>query len=447
MSIDLAKNKDLAVNVQQEPMSSNNSSVSSLCHDSRSNLHDCLALGAFEYGLPYLKIRTVEADAAMSTVNTQSSTPAASSLNKISVVAEDNFVQLDVPSEIHRLPLLLRILSQSRPLSSIQSLGDLLLLQKEDTSKDLSSMNDDPLLDDIVARLEDRAAIYAASERVQMVSCHLAPAACQRLSKLPPLSKRKSRAHSIPSESTSYDTTQLEVVAENLLHSSDTGSKKQRRLSLTKQSSANVKSDFEEEESDEGENDDDLRGRRTGELDDSDCDPKAEYTVLTSTENKKRRRARSAMNTRALSLSNVSEDSPEYTVLKVLHELITLTVSSLQQQDGYEKPMDKDYSKNERTALAQANHMTFQKIGSLPLPKLDDSILAQPERRVKSVGSPSSSGHAITSTPADLASTVVALMHYATVLQHRYVAVCYRLYPYDDFQSKMSHCLYPHFPY
>jgi hypothetical protein len=411
-------------------MSLNDLSVTSLWHDEKSNLHDCLALGALEYGLPYRKILTVEADSASSTVNSSQSTQVDSSLKKISVVAEDkNVVHTEKLSEIHRLPLLLRILSQSRPLSSIPSFGVVLPLQKDDTPElELTPTSDDPLLDDIVARLEDRAAIYAAAERVQMVSCHIAPAACRRLSKLPPLSRRKSRPHATPSESSSYDTTQLEVVTQDLLHSSDSGSKKQRRLSLTKQTSADTQGDFEEQDSEgdeDGDDDDILRGRRTENFDDSYCDPRTGATILTCTGIKKRKLTRPAMNTRALSISNVSEDSPEYNVLKVLHELISLTILSLQKEDGYEKLIDKEDSKNERT-MTQANDLTFQRIGSLTLPKMDDSILAQPVRPVKYVANSSSSGNAmITLSSADLASTVVALMHNAPVLQHRHVAVCY----------------------
>ena len=430
MSIEYTKDSGVAVNEIEAVMSSKDSLESLWQQNDMCNLHDCLSLGAFEYGLPYLKIRPAETN------------PDGGRLNSLVVRTEDDAVHTDSLAEIHRLPLLLRLLSQSRPLSSVQSLEEVLCIQEDDSSRNedmVASNSEDPLLDDVVARLEDRAALYAAVERVQMVSCHLAPAACHRLSKLSPLSKRNRREHAASSNANTnnvYDTTELEVVAQDIMHSSVVGSKKQRRSSLTKQYPS-TNEDFEDqgEEYDFRDDDDDLHGRRIEEPDDSEHNLKAEAIASTSIVNKKRKRCRPGMSTQALSISSVSEDSPEYNVLKTLHELISLTIASLKQDDGNDKMVEKEDIKNERTAMVQTND-TFlpPNCGSLPLSKMDDSILAQPARRAKSVETSSSVGGTIglMSSFVDLSSTVVALMHHAPVLQHRHVAVCYVLFVCDD---------------
>jgi hypothetical protein len=84
--------------------------------------------------------------------------------------------------EIRRLPLLLRILSASQPLSSIPSI-----------TQDTKSVEGttDPLVDDVVSRIEDVAATYSEAEGVDALTSHHAPSICRKISRLSPLKREK----------------------------------------------------------------------------------------------------------------------------------------------------------------------------------------------------------------------------------------------------------------
>jgi hypothetical protein len=77
--------------------------------------------------------------------------------------------------ERERLPILLRILSGARPLSSIPVVT---FTDQQETDNDL-----DVLLETAVQRLEDCAATYTAAEGLEVVACHLAPAICRKVIK------------------------------------------------------------------------------------------------------------------------------------------------------------------------------------------------------------------------------------------------------------------------
>ena len=84
--------------------------------------------------------------------------------------------------EIRHLPLLLRILSASQPLSSIPSIIEQHTESVEGT---------DPLVDEVVSRLEDVAATYSAAEGVDALTSYHAPSICRKISRLPPLKRQK----------------------------------------------------------------------------------------------------------------------------------------------------------------------------------------------------------------------------------------------------------------
>lgn len=300
--------------------------------DASPTLHDCLALGAVEIGL---KPSTV-----------------------------------DTPGEIHRLPLLLRLLSQARPLSAVPTLS---LMNAADSSTTAASDrrsvdNDDdaydPVIEQAVARMEDRAALHSAAEGVHVVACHLAPTICKRISRLPPLRKKKKL----------WDTTELEIVAQHPLGTSSTtnNNNKQRRQLPDSPAYATPGND---------DGDDELQYSDLDHSDEMDDGDNVEGVAAI----KSKKRKSSLIDPRAASFANASEDSPEFAVLKTLQELARLTVASLSTTT------------------------------TVSLSKIDDSTLAEAARQAESVGGAMVSG--------DLGSTVAALMHHAPVLRHKHVAV------------------------
>jgi hypothetical protein len=443
------------------------------------NLHDCLALGAMEYGLPYLKVpSTVDVPVDQHGFDTEdgmdqdrptTTTIQETSTNVVVVVVptEDHVVAptTTATAEIHCLPLLLRWLSQARPVSSLPSFNEMVPPPPQTAAEEYSSrVHGDPWLEDIVARLEDRAALYAAAESIQMVTCDLAPTVCHRIGQLSPLSLVRQHRHPhhhhrknvvLPAAAASslYDTTELQILAQNPLHVQPPhvgtgGGKKQRRLSLTLQHTSrndgmdhfNLPKRDDGGGGGDGDDDDNLHGvGRSGDVSDNDSDDLDTTTTHhlaaaagatavaqfsssnNNNRNKKRRRPKSSIDSRILSLSTASEDSPEYIVLKTLQELISLTVASLQQEDWLEGVLDQQNSYNETQTMEQEENDATLTNG-LSLSKMDDSILAQPARSSKAVANPGGSSMN-TSTFVDLASTLVSLMHYAPVLQHRHVAV------------------------
>lgn len=84
--------------------------------------------------------------------------------------------------EIRRLPLLLRILSASQPLSSIPS-----IIQG---SKSLEGTTD-PLVDAVVSRIEDVAATHSEAEGVDALTSFHASSICRKISRLSPLKREK----------------------------------------------------------------------------------------------------------------------------------------------------------------------------------------------------------------------------------------------------------------
>lgn len=92
--------------------------------------------------------------------------------------------QRNPKEEISRLPLFLRLLSASQPLAAIP-----VLLPNQVSRK--QEMSSDPLLDSVVSKLEDVAAMYSEAEGIDaLTACH-APNLTRRLSKVTPLKRKQ----------------------------------------------------------------------------------------------------------------------------------------------------------------------------------------------------------------------------------------------------------------
>ena len=164
-------------------------------------LHDCVALGQVEEGLFVSSSSTTTI--ASSNTNTNISINTTTATTNETTVTTNTVNPCD--EELQRLPILLRLLSSARPLSSVPKIaavvkkGTATIMEQDDEQQDeddeqqkqetnnTNEDTEDALIQRVVDRLEDRAAIYSAAEGVEVMACHLAPFLCKRLSKLPPL--------------------------------------------------------------------------------------------------------------------------------------------------------------------------------------------------------------------------------------------------------------------
>jgi hypothetical protein len=300
--------------------------------------------------------------------------------------------------EVRRLPLLLRLLSSSRPLSSIPTFP-LPPPDDEDEENDELSSDTDVIIQQAVNRLEDRAALYSAAEGVEVVACHLAPYVCRKISRLAPLQRtKKSKGASAKAGELEYEfgTQELSRLATNpvLSTASRSGSTGKRQ----KMSSEALQQREHTTSASDGISDD---------LDD-DEDMADASGDATASANNKRRRATSERES-VLGAGN-SEDSQEATVTKTLSELALLVVQSLQSTTTPRKEDDGGGGgEGEKSSLSLT---------------IEDSILAEP-RQGQGSGTAASIGSVGggAMVASDLGSMVVSLMHHAPVLRHRHVAV------------------------
>ena len=274
--------------------------------------------------------------------------------------------------EIQRLPTLLRLLSSARPLASIPSfdLGKEKATEGDAIGETGDEAEADDLLDDAVRRLENRASIYSVAEGVEVVSCHLAPAICRKISRLRPLKK---------AVGSGYDTKPLVEAAASQLRSSEVFPSKRRKLSSSELRIPQQQDGFTDlnaEESDEDAMEEDLAG---------------------SERDKRRRESVENQSVRLSSLQ--SEDSQEANVARILSELISLVVQSL-------KPPKEEEGEGGRSVILDWSI------------SMEDSILAEAAQKkalVDNVGG--------AMVESDLGASVVSLLHYAPVLRHDHVAV------------------------
>jgi hypothetical protein len=271
----------------------------------------------------------------------------------------------NVPDEeIQRLPFFLRVLSLTRPLSSIGILGD-----KEKEGGD----DRDPVVNQVVARLEHVVATYSVAEGVDVVTCHLAPSMSRKLSKLSPLQKLNEV----------WNTQALTAVAKH----PTTSRSKRRRSSVGQPISATNAAEYAE---------DGIQGS-SDEGSEEDVDEEEEATPTLEDITSKKRKLSTLQRRDSLGEGGHAEDSQEATVTKTLSELASLVASSLE-------PLRKDVDDSQEGGSK----------GQLSL-TIDDSILS--ER-----GTDEGVGGAMAGS--DLGSTVAAIMHHAPVLRSRHVAVC-----------------------
>ena len=376
------------------------------------SLHDSLALGEVELGL--------------------------------TTVAETAERQLE---EIHRLPVLLRLLSASRPLSSVPSFWD-------DGEKEKSNISgesgDEPtpdtpideLANQVVARLEDVSATYNVAEGVDVVACHLAPSICRNLSKIPPL-KRKRReslapiamvkqsgdpsllggssgpTHSTgPTSNDGWETQELMLVGANPRSSA---SVKRRRLS--KQPTSTTTTDpkaslsaVKEKSADSADElnlgGDDGDGSAGGILSEGGLGLSSEDEGNATGKIQSRRGSEHS----DAMVATGGVDSQEELVSKTLSDLTALVTMSLEPIKT-EDPQDTDNTTTANSNSNSSNVDSMIKKGRLLL-SVVDSALSEPFRAPSAADSVRG-----IMTGSDLGSTVVALMHHAPVLRHQHVAV------------------------
>jgi hypothetical protein len=296
--------------------------------------------------------------------------------------------------EVRRLPLLLRLLSSSRPLSCIPTFP---LPAPDDEENDESSS--DAIIQQAVNRLEDRAALYSAAEGVEVVACHLAPYVCRKISRLAPLRRTKTKTPEGASKQGvefefEYGTEELARLATDPVLASashSTSTSKRRKMSSEAPQQQRAASD--------GILSDDLHTDVL--LDDDHDEDMADASGDAS--NNKRRRATSERES-VLAAGN-SEDSQEATVTKTLSELALLVVQSLQSTTT---PQKEDDGEGEKSSLSLT---------------IEDSILAEPRQGQGSGSAAIGSVGGGAMVASDLGSMVVSLMHHAPVLRHRHVAV------------------------
>ena len=289
--------------------------------------------------------------------------------------------------EIQCLPLLLRLLSLTRPLSTVEILNTIKYEKSNPTSPSGgdNESGGEPLVNGLVARLEHVAATHSMAEGVDVVTCHLAPSMSRKLSKLPPLSKKPDGT---------WDTAALSSVARNPIPSSR--GIKRRRLSA--ESASNQ---LQTQQSDDG-----IEGSSE---DDDEPSMVVEDQVEASSSNKKRRIYSIGGKRDSFGPGDgmAAEDSQEATFTKTLSELTSLVVSSLEALPAQDTTANVEE--------AQQSEQPQTRVGQFSL-TIDDSILAE-------AGAGSDEGVGGAMARSDLGSTVASIMHHSPVLRSRHVAV------------------------
>ena len=342
------------------------------------SLHDCISLGEIEAGLNRRQRNHFSEKEEKD--------------NESSLRQEEYQLRSE---EVQRLPYLLRLLSSTRPLASIQpfvasksKLKDDGVAEKVSDSIETSTNDEDEYLDRIVDRLEDVAANYSVAGGIDVVTNHLAPSVAKTLSRLEPLVKTR------VDEGYAWNTGDLAAVARDPI------AKRKRRRKETNLASKSKKTK-QEKDDETGNGADDTLGASSDEEEGADpMDIELEETTGDRRESFIRRD----------SMLVASEDSQESTVVKTVSELASLIVSSLDNPSNHDVEGDDD---QQHTGTSSGNRKT------LSLLTLDtDDILSEKAASI------ATSGHASDGTMEgnDLSSTIVAIMHNAPILRSRHVA-------------------------
>jgi hypothetical protein len=285
--------------------------------------------------------------------------------------------------EMERLPVLLRLLSSSRPLSSVPTFST----KKEDPSLS-TTLTPTPLIDEvateIVARLEEVAATYSVAEGVDVVACHLAPSLCRNLAKLSPL-KRKRNIYTVSTSENSlgWETAELAAVGANPRTSFK---RKRGSQSPTIQHAQLVAAaaDLTAGTVSEG-------GLATSDEEEGHANNNSPANAALKTKPSSRRCSETG--------DAGTEDLLEEICEKNLSDLTSLVVASLEPVRA-DCDMDGDSGPKGKLTLS-----------------MEDSSLSERARIHVTAGNEG------VMVGSDLGSTVVALLHYAPVLRHQHVAV------------------------
>ena len=355
--------------------------LSSTCQDADNSsfLHDSVALGNFETQLLEETLKKQDAE-----------------------------FEKHQQAEVERLPLFMRILSKCRPLSqvSLSSLSAHKNDSNEDTN-DTSNSPSDPVLEEAVRRLEDRAAVYSVSEGVEVVSCHLAPYVSRRISKLPPIIRKPTQQHS--SNGNIWDISELLDIAQNP-SSSRFSQSKRRKLSSSGRAQSTAAAG--------GSN-----------LEEDDYDEESETEGMPPQAMPKRKRISSSTERDSILLAaGAAEDSQEAFVTKTLSEVALSVAQYLQHENEMQATIILNENKQDKATredgdvetggdskVDPTNAVTSEAPDNTLTTSIEDSILAQ----ARVVSSTTNVGGI---TGSDLGATIASLFHHAPVLRHAQTA-------------------------
>ena len=257
-------------------------------------------------------------------------------------------------AEIDRLPLLLRLLATGQPLSAVPHLMP---------NTPSPRQNTDPLINAVVSKLEDVAATHSAAESIDVLVTHIAPSISRRISKLGPLKR------TTPDE---WSTSDLAATARAPLANLRG---KKTRLSVDQVYS--------------GESDDNLGDGSGDEMEDTSDNAKLQEQEQHLRE-KYGKSQRMRSEGRESLLAGMQEDSQEAHLTRILSEVASLVVESLQPPP----PAPKEEHEEAPPELL--------------LSVKADSLLSESDATM-------GGGN-------DLGACLSALMHHAPVLRHRHVA-------------------------
>ena len=337
------------------------------------NIHDALALGEYEAAIP-----------------TQQQPPQ----------TKEDAKNVE---EVHRLPLLLRLLSASRPLASLPDVKEWV---KDDEEEDGSKHDNDAheeddnddddekddWLDSIVQRLEDRAALYSAAEGLEVLAGYLAPHVCKKWSKLAP-PHRTTDSGGSTAVVVHYDTAALEQAARNV--------GRRRKLSETSlgafSDEGNVLDDYNRIDAYD-EDDDNEEG---------DDEPREDTSTLSDVHRRKRRKQSSSQ---LLGRKSSGGSEPPAMVIR-RQSTATLADREFAAEDSQQALATKSWT--ELALLVSQSLQQPLRTSPLCLTVDEASILAQSQSSTQTRGLIS----------ADLSATLAALLHHTPVLRYDHVAV------------------------
>jgi hypothetical protein len=421
------------------------------------SLHDCLSLGEINLGLE----KRYEVNDTDDNNNNNNN-------NNNNDDQQQKKQYLRSVEEIRRLPYLLRILSRTRPLASIQSFTTMKKSNSktddddndeegETTSvKSNENTNKDDDVDRLVDCLEDVTATYSVAEGIDVITNHLAPSVAKTLSRLPPLIWKSNNNSTSSSNINNNEDGYAYVADDDFAHgywdtedlasiARDPISKRRRRSKNSSSSNKKIKLGHGEKNESEGGG-----GDNTGTSGDdlvtlsTDDDGEEDIAMTSAIEIEDDTVAgagrRFSLHRRD-SMKVAAEDSQESTVIKTLSELASLVVASLepsspldapnQEEDNHHKHRQDVKGEGEGEDDQQQRHSRSERRASSTLAlNSDDSILSEKKAGNSGVSSKNNGNFPVGAAEtggvmegnSDLCSTIVAIMHHAPILQSRHVA-------------------------